>query len=369
MRRSRRNQKITCEKHVADITQHLLDQIATACNSNQTLSIKAGGSKAFMGRPIQADCQLDLSGHSGIVGYHPVELVMTARAGTPLVELEAALAEHNQMLAFEPPRFAGRGTLGGTLATNLSGPSRPWWGSIRDHILGVNLINGFAERLRFGGQVMKNVAGYDLSRLQAGAFGALGVMTEISFKVSPKPAALRTLKFQLSESEAIEQMNYFASQPKPLSAAYWQSGVLYVRLAGAASAVDTTAKHWGGDEIGTPEATAIWQTLQDQQLAIFNASTLWRFSVRSNAPSLNLNGDTLINWGGAERWVAADAELAEMAQVAETAGGQVSLYRGGDRKGEVLHPMVPELQRLQQRIKQAIDPKGIFNPGRGYSWL
>ena len=354
---------------MSDLTNELIAQVRDAVEAKETLAISAGCSKTFMGRQIETDRTIDVSGHTGIVSYQPVELVMTARAGTTLAEIESALAENNQMLACEPPRFGGKATLGGTLATNVSGPGRPWYGSIRDHVLGVTLINGESKQLRFGGQVMKNVAGYDLSRLQAGAMGGLGLMTEISLKVLPKPATTRTLKFTMDQAEAIQRMNSMSGQPKPITAAYWSSGELYVRLAGAASAVDATAKSWGGEELASDVALALWSDLQDQQLAIFNADKVWRFSMKSSADVLPIEGDSLINWGGAERWYVGDHSFDRMVALAEGAGGQVSLYRGGDRTDEVLHPVNPSIQSLQQRIKASVDPQGVFNPGRAFGWL
>lgn len=354
---------------MSNLTNELIAQVLDAVEAKETLAISAGCSKTFMGRQVETDRTIDVSGHTGIVSYQPVELVMTARAGTTLAEIESALAENNQMLACEPPRFGGKATLGGTLAANVSGPGRPWYGSIRDHVLGVTLINGEAEQLRFGGQVMKNVAGYDLSRLQAGAMGGLGLMTEISLKVLPKPATTRTLKFTMDQAEAIQRMNSMSGQPKPITAAYWSSGELFVRLAGAASAVDATAKSWGGEELASDVASALWSDLQDQQLAIFNADKVWRFSMKSSADVLPIEGDSLINWGGAERWYVGDHSFDRMVALAESAGGQVSLYRGGDRTDEVLHPVNPSIQSLQQRIKASVDPQGVFNPGRAFGWL
>ncbi|WP_166267697.1 glycolate oxidase subunit GlcE [Marinobacter caseinilyticus] len=350
-----------------DITEQLQDQIKTARTEARKLSIVGGGSKAFMGRAIDAD-RLDVSGHSGIVTYQPVELVLTVRAGTPLLEIEAALAKNNQMLSFEPPHFSDASTIGGTLACNQSGPGRPWWSSVRDQVLGVGLINGTGEKLRFGGQVMKNVAGYDVSRTQAGAMGSLGVLTEISLKVLPRPATTVTLSREMRQNEAILFMNARAAEPKPLSAACWLDGKLYLRLSGAQSAVEATAKQWdiplmtGGDEF--------WQQLRDQQLPFFAGDQpLWRFSVNSTAPNPPLDGPWLIDWAGSQRWYRGDAELASMEAHAEKAGGQVSLFRGGDRTGEVMHRQLPALQAIQKRLKHSFDPDGLFNPGRLYSWM
>lgn len=231
---------------MTDRIRWLQQQVLAARSEGQALRIVGGNSKAFMGRQLAlAQQTLSLAEHRGILSYSPVELVLTARAGTPLAEIEAVLAEHNQMLSFEPPQFAAGATLGGTLACNLSGPGRPWWHSIRDQVLGIRLLNGYGEHLHFGGQVMKNVAGYDLTRLQAGAMGTLGVITEISLKVLPRPATSCTLTFDVELDEALSLMNRFALAPKPLSAACWLEGRLYLRLSGAASAVESTAVQWG----------------------------------------------------------------------------------------------------------------------------
>ncbi|MBR9885902.1 MAG: glycolate oxidase subunit GlcE [Oceanospirillales bacterium] len=356
---------------MTDISLQLQEQVKAAAADKRALHIVGGGSKAFMSREVEGEQQtLSLAEHKGVISYHPVELVLTARAGTPLSELDAVLAEHNQMLSFEPPRFTDASTLGGTLACNLSGPGRPWWGSVRDQVLGVRLINGLGEHLRFGGQVMKNVAGYDVSRLQAGAMGTLGVITEVSLKVLPRPSDTRTLVFESSLDEALSMMNQRAAEPKPLSAACWQDGRLYLRLSGAHAAVSATAGYWGGEVLN--EADRFWQQLRDQQLAFFTeegARPLWRFSINPTAHLPALDGRWLVDWAGAQRWYRGEADMAEMARIASAAGGQVSLFRGGDRSGEVMHAQPEALKQLQRNIKQAFDPEGLFNPDRLYSWM
>jgi glycolate oxidase FAD binding subunit len=352
---------------MTDLSQQLQEQVLTARQAKRPLNIVAGGSKSFMGRGAVGNT-LNLSGHSGIVSYQPVELVLTARAGTPLTEIEAALAENNQMLAFEPPQFSELATIGGTLACNQSGPARPWSGSVRDHVLGLRLINGIGEHLKFGGQVMKNVAGYDVSRLQAGAMGSLGVITEISLKVLPKPAATRTLVWEMEAKEAIHFMNTLATQPKPLSAACWLEGRVYARLSGAQSAVDATVQEWQGKELA--DADLFWQQLRNQQLDLFSKeSSLWRFSVNSAADITSLDSQSLIDWGGAQRWYSGEGDKAAMESLAVKAGGQVSLFAGGDRSLEVMHEVPTALQVIQKRVKDSFDPDGIFNPGRLYSWM
>ncbi|WP_182406467.1 glycolate oxidase subunit GlcE [Psychrobacter sp. GP33] len=350
-----------------DISQELIEQVRQASNDGTKLRIIGGGSKNFMGRQVEGE-PLSLAEHSGIVTYEPIELVLTARAGTPLVDINAALAEHNQRLAFEPPLFDGRATLGGTLACHLSGPGRPWNGSIRDHVLGIRLINGRAEELRFGGQVMKNVAGYDVSRMQAGAMGTLGVISEVSLKVMPKPKASITFKQEMAAPQAIETMNLLAGQAKPLTAACWFDNHLYLRVEGARSAVDSTMNQWQGTVL--ENGNDLWTQLREQQLAYFSDDApLWRFSVNSNAPHFLPEAEWLIDWGGSQRWLRGDFSVEELEVLAASAGGQVSLYRGGDRLQDVFHTKPTALRQLHQRLKHAFDPQGIFNPGRLYSWM
>ncbi|WP_418135432.1 glycolate oxidase subunit GlcE [Oceanimonas smirnovii] len=350
-----------------DLSQELIEQVRQARADGTQLRIVGGGSKDFMGREAEG-APLSLAGHSGIISYQPIELVLTARAGTRLSDINAALAEHNQMLACEPPLFGGRATIGGTLACHLSGAGRPWSGSVRDHVLGIRLINGRGESLRFGGQVMKNVAGYDVSRMQAGAMGTLGIISEVSLKVMPRPAATLTLRREMGAQQAIEEMNRLAGQPKPLTGACWFDNHLYLRLAGARSAVESTVEQWPGTVL--EEGDALWHQLDEQQLDYFSGDApLWRFSVKSSAPPLLPDEAWLIDWGGSQRWLRGDFAHAELEALAESAGGQVSLYRGGDRRQEVFHRQPEALRRLHQRLKDAFDPDGIFNPGRLYSWM
>lgn len=355
---------------MADQIQELQEQVLQARRNKQTLNIVGGGTKAFMGRLASADAStLSLAGHTGIVEYHPVELVLTARAGTPLQDIEAALAEHGQCLHFEPPRFGDRSTIGGTLACNLSGPARPWSGSVRDQVLGIRLLNGKGEHLRFGGEVLKNVAGYDVSRLQAGAMGTLGAITEISLKVMPKPATTVTLVQDMALDEVIHYMNKRSGEPKPITGACWVDGKVYLRLAGARSAVDATAEKWSG--VVMAQGDQFWQQVRDLQHDFFKASEapLWRFSVGSAATMPALEGRWLLDWAGAQRWYRGQATLSDLEPLARAAGGQVSLFRGGDRAGEVMPAQPEALKTIQRRVKNSFDPAGIFNPGRLYSWL
>ncbi|XKH01749.1 glycolate oxidase subunit GlcE [Marinobacter nauticus] len=354
---------------MADQIQSLQEQVLQARQNGQTLNIVGGGTKSFMGRTTDTDsATLSLAGHTGVVEYHPVELVLTVRAGTTLREIESVLAEEGQCLHFEPPRLGEGATIGGTLACNLSGPARPWAGSVRDQVLGLRLLNGQGEHLRFGGQVMKNVAGYDVSRLQAGAMGTLGVMTEISLKVMPKPATTATLVQEMPLDSAIDYMNRRAGEPKPLTGACWFDGKVYLRLAGARSAVEATAEQWEGEVFEGGDA--LWQQIRDLQHEFFAGDDpLWRFSVKSSAIMPSLDGPWLVDWAGAQRWYLGQATLRDLEPLAAEAGGQVSLFRGGDRTAEVMHSQPEALKAIQRRIKQSFDPDGLFNPGRLYSWL
>lgn len=352
---------------MTDQTSNILDQVQHAIANKTPLNICGGNSKTFMGRTPSGDT-LDVSGHTGIVEYQPVELVLTARAGTPLVEIEAALAENNQCLSPEPPQFGGRATIGGTLAANQSGPARPWSGSVRDMVLGTRLINGKGEYLRFGGQVMKNVAGYDVSRTVAGTMGTLGVITEVTLKVMPKPEFTATQVMEMGANEAIRTMNEFAGQPRPLTGAFWLDGKLYLRLSGTEGAVNASIAAWGGETV--EEADDLWRMLREQDLGFFGGDApLWRFSVKSTASHTMDDADWLIDWGGAQRWIKGELTREVADEIAQQCSGQASLYEGGDRSAEVFAPQSAALKRIHQNLKNAFDPQGIFNPGRLYSWM
>lgn len=353
---------------MSDCSKDILDAVARAYADKTPLFIRAGGTKQnIIGRSISGTV-LDLSEHSGVIDYQPSELVITARAGTPVSDLITLLAKERQMLAFEPPVFNDKATLGGTLASGLSGPARPWAGSIRDMVLGVQLINGKAELLNFGGQVMKNVAGYDVSRLQAGALGTLGVLSQVSLKVLPQPEHTLTLALEFDAQSALEAMNKKSATAKPLSGAFWVDGTLFLRLSGAEAAVSHTAKLWGGEQL--TEASSLWQSLCEMSHPFFAGDApLWRLSHKSTAKVELGFGDTLIDWGGAQRWLRGEHDRTELEQCAAQAGGHLSLFKGGDRQGEVKQRMNSIEQRLHQRLKQSFDPEGILNPGRLYSWM
>ncbi|WP_018509250.1 glycolate oxidase subunit GlcE [Thiobacillus thioparus] len=340
-----------------------IDRIRAAHAEGSPLILQGGGSKTFYGNADEGEV-LSTRTLTGIVDYQPKELVLTAHAGTPLAEIEAALAERNQMLAFEPPHFGGAATLGGSIATGLSGPRRPYAGAARDFVLGVRMIDGTGQLLRFGGQVIKNVAGYDVSRLMAGALGTLGLITEVSLKVLPKPAAETTLQFELDETAAIENMNRWAGQPLPLSATSWHAGLLTVRLSGAESAVHAAQARLGGESLH--DAAAFWQRLRDQATPFFDKRPLWRLAVKPTTPPLNFGDAEWIEWGGAVRWLASDLPAATLRDAAKAAGGHATLFRGTAPIDGAFAPLAPALRALHRNLKQRFDPKGILNRGRLY---
>jgi glycolate oxidase FAD binding subunit len=351
----------------SNLTEALQETVREAQARGAALRILGGNSKAFLGRPPQGET-LEVGGHRGIVEYEPGELVLTARAGTPLAELEATLAAHGQMLAFEPPRFGSTATLGGTIACALSGPRRPFAGAARDFVLGIRLLNGRGVALAFGGRVMKNVAGYDVSRLMVGAMGTLGVLLEITLKVLPRPAAESTLAHESTPAAAIETMNRWAGRAVPLSGACYDGDRLYLRISGGSTAVAAARAHIGGEVV--EDGPGFWERLREQQHGFFaGEAPVWRVSVPPATPPLELSGKWLLDWGGALRWLRTAADGAVVRAAAEGAGGHASLFRGGDRAGEVFHPLSEPLRALHRQLKQAFDPDRILNPGRLYAEL
>jgi glycolate oxidase FAD binding subunit len=351
-----------------DFIRELCERVAQAAAAKRALRVRGGGSKDFYGGEPAGEI-LDMAAYAGIVAYEPKELVLTVRAGTSLAEVERTLAAERQMLPFEPPHFgdgAAHATIGGAVAAGLSGPRRPYAGSVRDFVLGTRIVNGKAEDLSFGGRVIKNVAGYDVSRLMVGALGTLGVLTEISFKVLPRPPAEATLAFEMDEDAAIRQANRWAGQPLPLSATAWQAGVLRVRLSGAQTAIDAAVKRLGGEEV---DARDYWDDLREHRLPFFTGGpALWRLSVPQTAASLPLPAPQLVEWGGGLRWVSADLDPAAIRSTVEQAGGHATIFRGGDKAAGAFHPLKPAILKIHRRLKQAFDPEGVLNPGRMYDF-
>lgn len=348
--------------------QEFKDRIASATAAKTALRIRGNGTKDWYGQDMRGEI-LDTRGYSGIVSYDPTELVITARAGTTLREIGKALAAEKQMLAFEPPRFDGLATIGGIVASGLSGPRRQAVGSVRDFVLGTSLMDGKGEVLHFGGQVMKNVAGYDVSRLLTGSLGTLGLILDVSVKVLPRPFAQHSLQFDVSEIDALRMLNTWGGQPLPLSASCWHDGKLAVRLSGAQAAVDAAIVKMGGSELA--DADAYWDSLREQSHSFFagidDAHALWRVSVPTFAPALALPGEQLVEWGGAQRWLKTNADAATIRAAAVAAGGHATLHRGGDKSVGVFHPLAPAVARIHRNLKNAFDPAGIFNPGRMYA--
>ena len=342
----------------------LQQAVISAAAQSRPLNLTGGNSKTFYGGEIQGS-PLALGSHRGVVNYEPKELVLTARAGTPLQEIEAVLAQQNQMLAFEPPHFGNHATLGGTIACGLSGPRRPYAGSARDFVLGVRIINGRGEILRFGGEVMKNVAGYDVSRLMCGSLGTLGILLDISLKVLPMPKSEMTLVQELSPARAISAVNGWASLPLPITAACYDGLKLYLRLSGEPEAVAAGRDLVGGSE--TPEGNGIWFDIREHQHPFFDSGLpLWRLSVAAHTPPVELPGKQLIDWGGAQRWLVSDAPAEVIRKAAEAHGGHATLFRHAENRNEVFHPLAGSLNSLHLQLKRAFDPKAIFNPGRLY---
>ena len=358
----------------ADLTESLTQRVQAASESGRPLALRGSGSKTFLGRDTAAEVlaeTLDLTGHTGILSYQAKELVVTARSGTTLEAIDAALAEQGQMLPFEPPRFGPAATIGGTVACGLSGPARPYAGAARDLVLGARVLTGRGEVLRFGGEVMKNVAGYDVSRLMTGAFGTLGVLLDLSLKVLPIPAVTRSRVRTCGEGEAIDLMNRWAARPLPVTATCWDGEQLWVRLAGAEQGVLGAAASIGGEPVDEDAAAAFWdRKVREQQHGFFAGDLpLWRLSVPSAAPPLELPGKGFIEWGGAQRWLMSDADPGAIRVRTAAVGGHATLFRRGDRRGEVFHPLPAPLMNLHRNLKAAFDPQGILNPGRMYQGI
>ena len=353
--------------------QILVDRVHSARDAGAQLCIRGGGTKDFYGEAPQGEV-LDTRVLEGTSSYEPTELVVTTRCGTALADLEALLATQGQCLAFEPPRFAAGGTVGGMVAAGLSGPSRAASGSLRDFVLGATLLNGNAEVLTFGGQVMKNVAGYDVSRLLAGSLGTLGVILEVSLKVLPVAPATATLRFQLDQAQALDQLCEWGGLPLPVDASAWWDGTLLVRLRGALAAVQAAIQRLGGELIEPGFATLFWTGLRDHTdeffvraaQAVDGGAALWRLSVPQTAPVLALSGEQLVEWGGAQRWLCSAAPASQVRDAAAGVGGHATLFRSRDKSAGVFAPLQSPLDRIHRELKKSFDPARVFNPGRLY---
>jgi glycolate oxidase FAD binding subunit len=351
------------------VIDQFADRIRSAAAEGKPLRLRGGGTKDFYGQSLAGEV-LDTREYSGIIAYEPSELVVTVRCGTPLSELEAALREQGQQLAFEPPHFGPAATVGGMVAAGLSGPRRQAAGAVRDFVLGVRMLDGRGDDLGFGGQVMKNVAGYDVSRPLAGSLGTLGLILEVSLKVPPLPFAEASLKLELPEDKAIELLNHWGGKPLPISASAWAEDSLTLRLSGAASAVAAAREAIGGESLEPERARLFWLGIREHTDPFFSTDKpLWRMSLPSVAPPLAFPGKQLIEWGGALRWLACKADARAIREAAAQAGGHATLFRAADKSAGVFTPLAPALARIHRNLKQAFDPAGIFNRGRMYQDL
>jgi glycolate oxidase FAD binding subunit len=362
------------ERAETDAEQAIVEQVTTAWSAARPVAIQGGGTKIFYGNRVAAETVLDCSVHQGVVAYEPTELAITVRAGTPLAAVEALLAEHGQQFPFEPPHFGAGATIGGMVAAGLSGPRRPYAASVRDAVLGVRVLNGKGEVLEFGGRVMKNVAGYDLSRLMAGSLGVLGVLLEVSLKVMPVPPGRITLVQERDQAAALESLQRWAGQALPISGTAWLDGRLHVRLAGSDEALTQTQRIIGGAPMAVAEADGFWTAVREQQLeSVRGEHALWRVSVPPATPADAISDTVLLEWGGALRWVSGERPADAIREMARAAGGHATLFRPGayisPPADEVFTPLNPVAERLHRNLKHAFDPAGIFNPGRLYPGL
>ena len=351
---------------MSDTLKAFAERIRAAAVDKRPLRLRGGGSKDFYGQVPDGE-PLDTRGHAGVLAYEPTELVVTAKCGTPLADIEAALHSQGQMLAFEPPHFGSGVTVGGMLAAGLSGPRRAAVGAVRDYVLGVTVMDARGTVMRFGGTVMKNVAGYDVSRLFAGSMGTLALILDASFKVLPLPVAEATLRFEMPEDKAIEALNRWAGRPLPISASAWTAGELGLRLSGAAAAVRSTCEKLGGERVEADRARGFWAGIRDQTDPFFRTDApLWLLSLPSSAAPISLPGAQLIEWGGALRWLASNADARTVRDAARRFGGHATLFRGGDKSAGVFQPLDPALAKIHRKLKASFDPQGIFNRGRMY---
>jgi len=355
---------------MSDTKSEIESIVQTAFQSKTSLFIQAGGSKHFYGRKIEAE-PLSLTSHTGITEYEPSELYITAKSGTRISEIEEVISEQNQMLPCEPPYFKASATIGGMVASGLAGPRRAYSGNVRDCILGTNIINGKGEALQFGGKVMKNVAGYDASRLMCGAMGTLGVITEVTFRLLPIPEQEKTIVFDIDACSAITKMNEWANTPLPISATFHSDNKLYIRLSGSASSLKAASATMGGESY--TDHTGLWESVKEQTHGFFNSQKasqdpLWRISVPPNTPELKLSGQYALEWNAGLRWYKTDEPESIVRDTASKAAGHAILFKG-DTTNEKFHPLSKAAMKIHKNLKQVFDPEGILNPEKIYAGL
>ena len=346
--------------------QSLCETVKSAYSSKQALSIQGANSKLFYGNHIDA-FEVSTVDLNGIIEYQPSELYLTAYAGTTLHTIEQTLAEHHQMLSFEPPSYSDSGTLGGVVACGLSGPRRPYADAIRDCILGTNIINGKGEYLSFGGKVMKNVAGYDVSRLMCGALGTLGILTQVSIKVLPKPKFEVTLTFEFNQEAALKHLHQWLNSLIPISATYFANNQLWIRIAGLENSVEKIHQQLGGELI--PSSDLFWQAIKNHQHEFFQSDMpLWRCIVPHNTTSVGIEGDSCFEWHGGLRWIKSHEPYEKVVTACQSLRGHATLFRAPYDTVDCFSPMNDQLKKLHLSLKHAFDPAGILNPRRMYSW-
>ena len=351
-----------------DETSHLKARVEAAIARKTPLYIHGGNTRYFYGRPVDASDRLDMTGHQGIVLYEPTELAITVRCGTKLRDLVDLLAAENQALPFEPPSFGPDSTIGGVIASGLAGPRRPYTGAVRDSLLGARIINGKGEVLQFGGQVMKNVAGYDLSRPMAGALGTLGVLLEVSLKLRPLPESEITLVKAMELNKALQTMRQLHRHPGNLSGVAWVDDRLYLRIAGCRETTENQTEQLGGQQLNN--ADGFWDSINNHQHLFFQDDLpLWRLSIKPATSELPLPGEQMIEWAGGQRWIKTTEKASIIRELAASAGGHATLFKSPGANESPFHPLSPALMTLHRQLKQALDPDGIFNPGRMFKGL
>ena len=343
----------------------LEETVNQARKAGRPMAIEGGGTRRFYGREIVGE-PLSLANYSGIVEYYPTELVITSRAGTAMSELSRILAENGQILGFEPPVFGAGSTLGGTIAMGMAGPGRPYRGSVQDFVLGMHILTGTGKVMHFGGQVIKNVAGFDISRLMVGALGCLGIILDISIKVIPQPQCEKTLSFEYSDgNEAVAAFNSLAGKPFPVTAAAWFDGIARVRLTGSSAGINSAVRKIGGavDE----EGAEFWRSIRNHTHRFFRGNAiLRRVNIKPSAPLYPGNNSVLIDWGGALRWYRGEKNNEVLNEFIYSQGGYIEDFRSGDRSKEMFPVPDSAMMKIHRSLKQAFDPDRILNPGRMY---